>query len=265
MIRRVAARRDFKLQPLSASQARRDTFRHKAVSVTSIVSALHWQVSWNFMGVHPTIEAATLGMWDTMILMILALVVFGPRRLPMIGRQIGKLMYEFRKASNDFRYQMEEELRNAEEADRRQREEAERQRALAATPPAQIEASNEPVRAESEAGSFDPYREPEGPDSYDAAIFDQHPPEAEPEANQLTVQPPASGAPVPAKAPTARASALPAEAAEAGDESRAPEQAPSGDEAAASHPADISAENLASEQARANEAGAETEPAAHHG
>ncbi|MDR3799343.1 MAG: twin-arginine translocase TatA/TatE family subunit [Terracidiphilus sp.] len=80
---------------------------------------------------------ANLGMADTLILMVLALVVFGPRRLPQIGRQIGKLMYEFRKASNDFKFQMEEELRQSEEADRRQKEEAERQRALAASPPAQ--------------------------------------------------------------------------------------------------------------------------------
>ena len=72
---------------------------------------------------------ANLGMADTLILMVLALVVFGPRRLPQIGRQIGKLMYEFRKASNDFKFQMEEELRNAEEADRRKKEEEERQRA----------------------------------------------------------------------------------------------------------------------------------------
>jgi sec-independent protein translocase protein TatB len=77
-----------------------------------------------------------LGMADTLILMVLALVVFGPRRLPQIGRQIGKLMYEFRKASNDFKFQMEEELRQSEEADRRQKEEAERQKALAAVPPA---------------------------------------------------------------------------------------------------------------------------------
>ena len=74
-------------------------------------------------------------MWDTMLLMVLALVVFGPRRLPMIGRQLGKLMYEFRKASNDFKFQMEEELRNAEEADRRRKEEEERKRAIAAAPP----------------------------------------------------------------------------------------------------------------------------------
>jgi sec-independent protein translocase protein TatB len=88
------------------------------------------------MGTPPQIMMANLGMADTLILMVLALVVFGPRRLPQIGRQIGKLMYEFRKASNDFKFQMEEELRQSEEADRRQKEEAERQRALAASTPA---------------------------------------------------------------------------------------------------------------------------------
>ncbi len=88
------------------------------------------------MGTPPPIEMANLGMADTVILMVLALVVFGPRRLPQIGRQIGKLMYEFRKASNDFKFQMEEELRQSEEADRRKKEEEERQRALAAAPPA---------------------------------------------------------------------------------------------------------------------------------
>jgi sec-independent protein translocase protein TatB len=79
----------------------------------------------------PPIETANIGMADSLIIMVLALVVFGPRKLPQIGRQIGKLMYEFRKASNDFKFQMEEELRNSEEADRRKREEAERQQRLA--------------------------------------------------------------------------------------------------------------------------------------
>src|ERR1700722_19202629 len=87
------------------------------------------------MGSPPPIQFATLGMWDTLLLMVLALVVFGPRRLPMIGRQLGKLMYEFRKASNDFKFQMEEELRTAEEADRRKKAEEGRQRALATAPP----------------------------------------------------------------------------------------------------------------------------------
>jgi sec-independent protein translocase protein TatB len=68
--------------------------------------------------------------------------------LPQIGRQIGKLMYEFRKASNDFKFQMEEELRNAEEADRRKKEE-ERQRslaALAATEQASVSADPAPAK-----------------------------------------------------------------------------------------------------------------------
>jgi len=87
------------------------------------------QVSWNrgapgLIGIivaPPTIELATIGIPDTLFLMLLALVVFGPRRLPEIGRQIGKLMYEFRKVSNDFKYQMEEELRASEEADRQKK------------------------------------------------------------------------------------------------------------------------------------------------
>jgi Sec-independent protein translocase protein TatA len=84
-------------------------------------------------------------MADSLILMVMALVVFGPRRLPQIGRQIGKLMYEFRKASNDFKFQMEEELRNSEEADRRKKEEERlRALALAAPAPAQVEASTIP-------------------------------------------------------------------------------------------------------------------------
>jgi sec-independent protein translocase protein TatB len=86
------------------------------------------------MGMPPTIQMANLGMADSLILMVMALVVFGPRRLPQIGRQIGKLMYEFRKASNDFKFQMEEELRLSEDADRRKKEE-ERVKALALAAP----------------------------------------------------------------------------------------------------------------------------------
>ena len=85
----------------------------------------------------PQILLSNLGMADSLILMVLALVVFGPRRLPQIGRQIGKLMYEFRKASNDFKFQMEEELRLSEDADRRKKEEAERARIAALPAPAQ--------------------------------------------------------------------------------------------------------------------------------
>ena len=73
------------------------------------MTAAHGQLSLQFMVIVPTVQIASLGMADSLILMVMALVVFGPRRLPQIGRQIGKLMYEFRKASNDFKFQMEEE------------------------------------------------------------------------------------------------------------------------------------------------------------
>ena len=122
------------------------------------------------MGTPPPIEMANLGMSDTLILMVLALVVFGPRRLPQIGRQIGKLMYEFRKASNDFKFQMELEMRDAEDADRRKKEQEERQRALAAvsrqpqleqtaSPAPQSNAPAPRSEAPTPAAPEDPYRD----------------------------------------------------------------------------------------------------------
>jgi sec-independent protein translocase protein TatB len=55
---------------------------------------------------------------DTIFIFGLALVIFGPKKLPEIGRQLGKLMLEFRRASNEFKMQIEDELRAAEQADR---------------------------------------------------------------------------------------------------------------------------------------------------
>jgi sec-independent protein translocase protein TatB len=57
---------------------------------------------------------------DTIFIFGLALVIFGPKKLPEIGRQLGKLVLEFRRASNEFKMQIEEELRAAEIADRQQ-------------------------------------------------------------------------------------------------------------------------------------------------
>jgi sec-independent protein translocase protein TatB len=55
---------------------------------------------------------------DTAVLVLLALLLFGPKKLPVLARQLGKLMSDFRRASNEFRTQMEEELRISEQADR---------------------------------------------------------------------------------------------------------------------------------------------------
>src|SRR5262249_587539 len=58
---------------------------------------------------------------EIVFLMLLALILFGPRRLPEIARQIGRFMGEFRKASNSFQSQIHEEIRKLEleEADPR--------------------------------------------------------------------------------------------------------------------------------------------------
>lgn len=193
--------------------------RHAAI--TAFVSGEHGRVSLCFMGTPPPIEIASLGMADSLILMVLALVVFGPRRLPQIGRQIGKLMYEFRKASNDFKFQMEEELRVAEEADRRKKEEAERQRNLALTAPA---AASQAIEAEAGIGAGESPLASSypGEGNYPAAYPAEGPAAELPVVTIPRIQPPSTGEQVTAAPPTSvappEASAEPDEAAPADSE-----------------------------------------------
>jgi sec-independent protein translocase protein TatB len=58
---------------------------------------------------------------DSALLILLALLLFGPKKLPELARQLGKLMAEFRRASNEFRMQMEEELRIADQEEQRKK------------------------------------------------------------------------------------------------------------------------------------------------
>jgi sec-independent protein translocase protein TatB len=153
------------------------------------------------MGPAQTIQMANLGMADSLILMVMALVVFGPRRLPQIGRQIGKLMYEFRKASNDFKFQMEEELRVSEDADRRKKEE-ERLKALAATAPAPQLTASEPappstIDAAVPSATTESAAPSEDVDSPEIAS----PPDTPGEEAFPHIQPPSTGEQVPAARP----------------------------------------------------------------
>jgi sec-independent protein translocase protein TatB len=155
------------------------------------------------MGTPPQIELGILGWTDSLLLMVLALVVFGPRRLPQIGRQIGKLMYEFRKASNDFKFQMEEELRASEEADRRKKEE-ERLKALAlqapaVEPPAPVVSPASPYR---EDAVYPPSTPP--PDTTPTASEEARTTALEETQREQThpqIQPPSTGEQVPAARP----------------------------------------------------------------
>jgi sec-independent protein translocase protein TatB len=47
---------------------------------------------------------------DTVVIFILALLFFGPKKLPELARQIGKVLNEFKRASNEFRSQIESEV-----------------------------------------------------------------------------------------------------------------------------------------------------------
>ena len=204
---------------------------------------------------------ANLGMWDSLILMVMALVVFGPRRLPQIGRQIGKLMYEFRKASNDFKFQMEEELRTAEEADRRKKEE-ERQRALALAAPApaaELPAPApevvivKPVSPDAGQVSVEPIPASSASDSAAeaATVHETYP----------RIMPPSTGETI-ARANPASAALEPQQSeARAADPGSAIQEQPGPSTA----PEASAAEAMMSEGAPTVPGGPETEEAAHHG
>ncbi len=51
---------------------------------------------------------------DTVFLFFLALILFGPKKLPEMARQAGKLLAELRRASNEFRSQIETEISHLE-------------------------------------------------------------------------------------------------------------------------------------------------------
>jgi sec-independent protein translocase protein TatB len=51
---------------------------------------------------------------EILFIMVLALILFGPRKLPEIARQIGKFMAEFRRTSSNFQNQIQDEIRKME-------------------------------------------------------------------------------------------------------------------------------------------------------
>jgi TatA/E family protein of Tat protein translocase len=108
---------------------------------------------------------------DSIIIFLIALVLFGPKRLPEIGRQIGKLLAEFRRASNEFKLQIDDELRTMEQQDRQKKLEAATQAAALPSPESAAEptilpptiappSTGEPVSA---ASPYSPATPPELP------------------------------------------------------------------------------------------------------
>jgi TatA/E family protein of Tat protein translocase len=60
----------------------------------------------------------SIGMPELIIIFVIALIIFGPRKLPELGRSLGKSLAEFKKASNELRNTLEEEIRIEEQKDK---------------------------------------------------------------------------------------------------------------------------------------------------
>jgi TatA/E family protein of Tat protein translocase len=80
--------------------------------------------------------AMNLGMPEMVFIFLLALLLFGPKKLPQMGRELGKALSEFKRASNEFKNQLETEIAQVEA----------RERAPAVSAPASPEFSADPMR-----------------------------------------------------------------------------------------------------------------------
>jgi sec-independent protein translocase protein TatA len=95
----------------------------------------------------------SIGMPELIIIFVIALIIFGPRKLPELGRSLGKSLAEFKKASNELRSTLEEEIRIEEQKDKEKEKDTTAKAATptpAPTPPADA-AHDENVRRDHSA------------------------------------------------------------------------------------------------------------------
>ena len=88
----------------------------------------------------------SIGMPELIIIFVIALIIFGPRKLPELGRSLGKSLGEFKRASNELRSTLEDEIRLEEQREARAtakaREEAAAKAAAGPTPVDSAAAAN---------------------------------------------------------------------------------------------------------------------------
>jgi TatA/E family protein of Tat protein translocase len=60
-----------------------------------------------------------IGMPEMVVIAVIALIIFGPRKLPELGKSLGKSIAEFKRASNELKNTLEDEIRTEELNDAR--------------------------------------------------------------------------------------------------------------------------------------------------
>jgi sec-independent protein translocase protein TatA len=66
----------------------------------------------------------SIGMPELIIIFVIALIIFGPKKLPELGRSLGRSLNEFKRASNELKNTLEEEVRLDEQREQRAAEKA---------------------------------------------------------------------------------------------------------------------------------------------
>jgi sec-independent protein translocase protein TatA len=56
-----------------------------------------------------------VGMPELIIIFVIALIIFGPRKLPELGKSLGRSINEFKRASNELKNTLEDEIRVEEQ------------------------------------------------------------------------------------------------------------------------------------------------------
>jgi sec-independent protein translocase protein TatA len=77
----------------------------------------------------------SIGMPEMIIILVIALIIFGPRKLPELGRSLGRSINEFKKASNELRSTLEDEIRVEERKEQQAKVEAEHKPTATASAP----------------------------------------------------------------------------------------------------------------------------------
>ena len=104
----------------------------------------------------------SLGTMELVVILVIALIVFGPRKLPELGRSLGKSLGEFKRASNDLRNTLEEEIHVEERTRTAPAPPAPASAPAAPEPAASAPAASAPAAPEPAAPADDPQHDTAG-------------------------------------------------------------------------------------------------------